>query len=362
MNIKSDFRTGRHSIVLTLGLIVLVASGSLASHKTVKPVESTTAYQLLEIESSVRSVPEGARKLLMAVIDDATRAALRVRRKEPATRDEALKVMEAIQISLVRHNFLQPARREDWPQTIGIALTPLTLSSEALSELLSTLANAKRANYIDRGKPFYFVDCDMGAQLFIAVGERLDWDIRLVEVPDHNFVRWHLSSGTTANWDWTQGMSVEDSDYIPPTPFFDSLRLRGVYLRSFGPREARAYYLGLIGSKATQKNERLRLLTEAIVDGPMQLATQNNLAWFYATNPEYSNQKDVAVAYALASWSARPEDGNVADTVACSFAANGNQALAISLEDYAISHAISDAQRESFSANRSRIIDGESCQ
>jgi hypothetical protein len=332
-----------------------------AAQEEVRPLETTTAYELLVLESSVRQVPQGAEQLLHSAINDATTAALQTR-SPLKTREEALAVLEAIQLALVKYNFLQPPEEKDWPQTLGDALKPRTFAPEALKAILSYSRNVRRAKYIDQTKPFYFVDCDMGAQLFLAVGERLGWDIRLVEIPQHNFVRWHLSESLKINWDWTRWESVDDSVYFAEIPTPEDHRLRALYLRSFEPKEARAYYLGLIGSEASLPSDGERLLQEAVKVLPNHPLTLNNLAWLYATNPEFAKHKsDLAVAYSLAAWSMRHNYGNFADTVACAFAADGASQLAGKIEEFAMEHPNNPAQRETFRKNRDRIMKGMLC-
>lgn len=325
-----------------------------------KPVESTMAYELFALERGVRQVPPDAERLLRSAISDATTAALRTGRR-PRTREEALAALDAIQVALVKHNFLQPPEEKDWPQTLGVALKPLTFLPESLRRVLSYHHNTRRARHLDLTKPLYYVDCDMGSQLFIAVGERLGWDIRLVEVPQHNFVRWHLSESIKVNWDWTRWESIEDGAYVT-VPASGDPRLRALYLRSFEPTEARAYYAGLIGSQASLAKDKERLLQGALEVLPNHPLTLNNLAWVYATNPEFAKDKsDLAVAYGLAAWSMEPDDGNVADTVACAFAANGKRSLAEKIEEFAIARANSYGQRDSFRENLRRITAGELC-
>lgn len=353
-----------HRFSRMAGAYLFVAAMSptvFAIQEQIKPIESTIAYELLMLEGSVRQLPPDAEKLFRIAITDATDMALRTHR-HPRTRAEALAVLEAIQLALVKHNFLQPAEEKDWPDTVGIALTPLNLTPEALKKALSYHRNIRRVQYLDSTKPNYYVDCDIGAQLFMAVGERLGWDIRLVEIPQHNFVRWHLSDSIKVNWDWTRWASNDDSVYLAEIPASEDVRLRALYVRSFEPKEAKAYYVGLIGSHAALPRNAERLFQEAVAVLSHHPLTLNNFAWLYATDPEFAKQKsDVAVAYGLAAWSMRPYNGNYADTVACALAANGAKLLAAQVEQFAMEHANSSAQRDSFKNNRDLIVAGALC-
>jgi hypothetical protein len=346
-----------NACLLTIGTSTAV----FATQEEIKPIESTMAYKLLTIESGVREVPTGAENLLRSVINDATDMALK-KNRNPRTREEALDVLGAIQLALVRHNFLQPPEEKDWPQTMGIAFKPLTFTTETQEKILNFPDNKSRKDYLDLAKPLYFVDCDMGSQLFMAVGERLGWDIRLVELPRHNFVRWNISTSINVNWDWVYGRSIDDDVYISAIPASEDIRLRAVYMRSLKAEEARAYYLGLIGSEAKRPRDGERLLQEAVTVLPNHPLTLNNFAWLYATTPEFANQKsDLAVAYGLAAWSMRSDYGNFADTAACAFAANGKKQLAEQVEEFAIALPDNAGQREGFKKNLVLIKAGALC-
>jgi hypothetical protein len=84
-----------------------------------------------------------------------------------------------------------------------------------------------RKRYAAPNNPLYYVDCDMGSQLFVALGEMLGWDIRLAEIPKHNFVRWHLSQSEAVNWDWSDCVSRNDDAYRARVPASDEIAPQG---------------------------------------------------------------------------------------------------------------------------------------
>ena len=328
----------------------------------IKPIESTTAFQMLELEFAVREkIPDKdkTRALLVSAIENATLAAQTHRM--PRTKEEALPILEAIQVALVKHNFIQPLEQKDWPQTLGAALTPRTLTEEEKKRLLLYARNVRRVRFLNLSAPLYFVDCDMGAQFFIAVAERLGWDMRLVEVPLHNFVRWHISENVKVNWDWTRWESSDDAIYGREVPVSEDPRLKALYIRSWNPEEARAFYEGLIGSQAEKPEDGERLLQKALLVIPNHPTTLNNLAWLIATRPTLGHKSAIAVAFSLAAWSMQTDDGNIADTVACAFAADKQKLLAQRIEEFAIAHAYSESQRTAFKKNLELIVKGELC-
>lgn len=339
-----------HAILISL-LLATSAAGA-----------ATMADELLVLERSVRDVPQSAEATLSQAQTESFRMLGR-KPKAPMSPGEAIAVSIKISTALARSNFLQPVRREDWVSTLGEAFVPHSLAAAELDALLAYPGNSARAPFVARDKPVFLVDCDIGSLLIISVATHFGWDVRLVEVPDHNFVRWHLPDGRTVNWDWTDWKSQADIDYLPNTPAYEVLRQRGIYLRSFGADEARAYYVGLIGSKAKPASAGTPLLELALKSGARDPTTYNNLAWNYVTQRDVAQAKsEVAMMHALTAWSARPDDGNTVDTVACAFAAAGTQALALALEDYAAAQATSAKQREGFQRNRERMAAGDLCQ
>lgn len=331
----------------------------LVARAQLRPVESTLAHELLQLERDLRTVPDETANRLDRIIRDTTDAAVAVH-PNPRTRGEALKVLQAIQVSMAMHNLVQPPLRKDWPQTLGIALTPLDVSPEDRERILMTQESTKWRDYADRKTPLFYVDCDMGAQIFIAVGERAGWNIRLAEVPSHNFVRWHLPSGETVNWDWTSWTSISDDAYrLRVSPKYDS-RLQAHYIRSFTSAETRAYYRGLVASKAEHDVERTeRVFVESLQDFPSHPVILNNIAWFYATYPSLPyDRRGRALSFALNAWSMNVDDANVADTAGCSAAAAGQWELALAIQARAIAL---DPGEQSYSINLRRIEQNQLC-
>lgn len=324
-----------------------------------RSVESTLAHEHLQLEAQLHVVPDEVMARLDRIIRDATDAAVSVHRA-PRTREQALSVLVAIQIAMAKHNLVQPLRQKDWPKTLGVALTPLEVTLEDRDRILEEQWSTEWRNYGDSRAPLFYVDCDMGAQIFMAVGERAGWDIRLAEVPLHFFVRWHLPGGETVNWDWTSWRSRDDDTYrLRILPEYDS-RLQAHYVRSFTPAESRAYYRGLIASDADRNVELTeRVFVESLQAFPSHPGILNNIAWFYATYPDLPPElRERALRFALNAWSLKPDDANVADTAGCSAAASGQWELARSIQERAV--ALSPGE-QTYSSNLRRIEAKQLC-
>ena len=279
------------------------------------------------------------------------------------TAAEAVAASQKMAAALARLNFVQPVRRENWPDTLGQALRPVRLDKDALKRLLGFEGNVERARYISRSKPVYYVDCDIAGMLMVSAAQALGWDVRLVEVPDHHFIRWHLADGRTVNWDWTVWASMSDTRYARDEKLDDASVRRGLYLKSYSAAEAYGYFLGLIASNVDDLSAKISLFDEAITAGPNIRTTANNYAWTVATHPDKAEGRmRTALSLALQAWSARPQDSRIADTVACVFAALNDAATAQAVEDYALQHARNGKEKAGLRSNRERIGNGQLCQ
>lgn len=334
----------------------MIAAGSQAAADVPRPVESTLSYQLLQIEGTVRPVSRAKFELLRSVLERATYAAV-AKQTRPRTRKDAIEALDAIQIALTQHNFIQPTSREIGADTIGDAFEPLQLSLEERKRILAPgEVNGFRARYVDPSKPLYYVDAAMAAELIISVGERLGWDIRLVSVTEHYFVRWHLSPTEWLNWDWTAGGPSRNEDYSNDKgPLYRDWPHRVRHLRSLSRGYARAHYLFLMSRHVNGAPGKRKLLELAMSADPSHELAQNGLAWLYVTDPRLARTHGRrAVAYALSAWAASPGDGAIADTVACAFAATGERALAAQIERAAIAR-LNEVQDPAIPEYRARL-------
>jgi hypothetical protein len=116
------------SLFLVLPLLLPGVAAAQATAR--KPAELTLAYDLLTLEAKMRRVPPASLSFLRTILEDAAAAAVAVN-PNPKNSNEALAVLEAIQVALAKHNLVQPADEKDWPQTMGIALTALVLTSDS---------------------------------------------------------------------------------------------------------------------------------------------------------------------------------------------------------------------------------------
>src|SRR6185295_1488057 len=158
--------------------LMMLTRGALADAP--RPIESTLSWQMLKLESKYRPISQAKFDLLRSVLQRGTYAAVS-KYAQPRYRRQAIETLDAVQVALAEHNFIQPTGGKGWHDTIGDAFEPLQLSPQQRDRLLAPgELNGFRARYIDPSKPLYFVDDDMAAQLFISIGQRMGWDLRLV--------------------------------------------------------------------------------------------------------------------------------------------------------------------------------------
>lgn len=200
------------------GTLCLTGLGSVAAsaaHASVMPVsaDNTIAFELFRMEAEAESLPPELEVRLRTVLNDAY-AAVGPNPRGPTNQAEFIAFAERVSISLARHNFIQPVLKVDWTDSLGEALRPVSTTHPNLQAYLDGSQNAARRPYFAPTQPYYFLDCDMGALLLMSVAQMVGFELNLVEVPDHNFVRWHDGSGGRVNWDWTNWASFPDNRYV----------------------------------------------------------------------------------------------------------------------------------------------------
>jgi hypothetical protein len=358
--------TGSKRLVAFAAIAWTLACAAQAQPEERRPLERTLSYEMLQIESTVRSVPRDKVLLLKSALDRATYAAA-AKYTTPRNRRQAIDSLDAIQIAFAEHNFILPTSRRDWKDTIGDALEPLNLTREERRLLLAPgEVNGFRARYINPVRPLYFVNDSIGSQLIISVGQRFGWEMHLVSADERYFVRWHIRPGLWINWDWTAGGPTRNEDYsLEEGNQYRDWPERRRDLRSLSPGYARAQYLYQLARHVTNPSGRRGVLETAMIADATHESVQNSLAWIYATDPRLpANYRRKAVQYALSAWAAGPRDPFVTDTVACAYGGIGEGDLGVEIQRFAIAR-LREMRRErlipEFEARMRQIQNGNLC-
>ena len=337
------------------GVLLSVGWVTAASAGTQVATEHTLAFQLLELERKGGSPPPNAETLLKDTLESAY-AQLGTDPQPPKTRQEFLAFAGAVSKALAASNFVQPERLSDWPDSPGVALRPLPRSHPGLKAALASPKNTERLKHSNPAQPYRFLDCDMGSLLIMSVAQMVGFQVHLVEVPDHNFIRWHAPGGGAVNWDWTHWSSRQDQEYYDR---IDPVQLtRRTYLGSQTAGEAEGYFLAVLTRNIRDPSLKLELRRRALAQAPANPVTANNVAWSFATLDEgvTEQERKDAVPLALSAWASAPNDPGFMDTAACAFAAANQKAIALALLNHLA--ASGDAGQR---ANIERVSRGERC-
>lgn len=342
-------------------ILILLLTSALRAENA--PAGRTFAHQVLEIESTVMTVTPEHRRRLDAILADA-RESIRLDAGSAEKKAEAVRVLKAIDGLLKRHNVVYPPD-EPGTDTLAEGLTPVKLQGQKLKRVLKHGLNGRRAAHIRQhlGEEFLLMDCDITALMYVAVGEAIGADIRLVDLPDHMFVRFHLSGSESVNWDTNEARSVPDREYAKDYDLTDGQLEDGIYLRSLSRDEA----LGYIYAVRAEKHEDRGETAKAVADYEHSLelyarcpGTRNDFAWLLLTGPGLSDeQRHAALDHALAAVADEPNDGHCHDTLAAAYAQAGEFEKAVEAAKEAIELADSPGDRAEFKRRKRLYEDGK---
>jgi hypothetical protein len=347
--------------IIPIGAIVTSAADAQSRDSLSAEVPRTLVHELIALDSEVTVVPQEKYDLLNSVIGKA----LQRIRYDPAAidlRQQARDILLTIDDILIRHNFLQPTVESDLTETMSDALTPRNLAPEEIQHQLLYHSNSRRSGRIDLLKPIFYVDCDIGSFFYIAIAEQLGIDLRLVEVPRHNFVRWHFSENDYLEWETILGEEIPQGAYQTGGLVTDRQISQRIYLASMNRNELLGYYYLLRASLRKPAETRLADYEKSLAMYPQGIAVKNQLAWYYVTHESTSKSKaDDALALALQAVAERPTNADYLDTLACSYAAIGAFKKAEIFERDAVDCASKLKAKEEFRTRLRGIKRKKSC-
>ncbi|HLL32138.1 MAG TPA: hypothetical protein VK403_14205 [Allosphingosinicella sp.] len=317
-------------LALLLLVLLLLTPAAPEAPPAAVPLEQTLAYRMLQRERAVRDVPASAEPLLRKVLSGAMEA-LGPDPAPPATADEFRAFAEKVSVVLAAHNFVQPGSTKDWPDTLGEAFAPLARSDPRVASSLRADQPARLRHLKPEG-PVYFVDCDIGAMLIVSVAQMVGFDVAMVEVPGHNFMRWKSPSAATASWDWTYWRAPDEA--ARASRLQSSLLTRNVFLASQTLEETEAYFKSVLAGELDDQPAKMALRREAAAAFPNNRVVAYGVARTFALSPAASPaERREALGYSLLALSMEGNGSSesLADrmmAVACAYAANGEPALA----------------------------------
>lgn len=295
------------------------SSAQQFNEKKYYPKYHTVTHELLETEQSLSEASGSEYYMMYKLLDDiidSSRSKIKPIFLDTSlnNREKAIAVLQAINATLKNQGF------------------ELYIHTYTLTEMLT------KKN----------VDCDTGSMLYIMVAQVLNLPIYMVEVPEHNFVRYYYSDAEYLNWDTNVALRFQTSPIYTDTQYmqgesatssnmFDiDEAVTNNYLQSMSIEDDRAYFNSLVLSLSDLKTiETRRVLENSLEFRPFSHLSKNNLAWFLLTVKEYANDKNdnlLALKLATEAVSALEDSKAYNDTMGCACAANGDFTKAIEYE------------------------------
>jgi hypothetical protein len=319
----------------------------------------TFAHRVLDIDAGEAPVSAEKYALLDGLIDDLKgRVTYDATVKDPkAQRKQALRVLRAIDDVLTARNFLYPPGDFD-VVSLRSALAPQTLDGRVLERVLRVGENQRRREHArEQGDgPFYVIDCDTSSFVYIGLAEALGVELKLVDLPDHMFVRWELADGSHVNWDTNGAEAITDREYAEDYGLGKRLRKKRVYLASMTRAEAEGFAYFLRGSRWEERGEDARAIADlekARTLYPQCTMLKSDLAWLYATAAGVdAARRKQALGLAQEAVALEPDNGDFWDTLAAAHAADGDFDRAVRHAEKAERLAESPDDRAEFRAHR----------
>jgi tetratricopeptide (TPR) repeat protein len=326
----------------------------------------TVAHRVLDIDAGEAPVPAARYAMLDDIIDDVkARVTYDPTIKEAeAQRRQASLILDTIDDVLTDHNFLYPPGDYD-VTSLRSALAPQTFDRGTLEGLLRVDVNRRRKAHAraHAAEPFYIVDCDISSFIYAGVADALGFELRLVDLPDHMFVRWELPDGSHLNWDTNDAAVVPDEEYAGDYALNKRLRSQRVYLSSMTGREAEgfAYYLRATRFELRDQEERaIADLEKAHELYPQSTQAKSELAWLYATVPGIdAARRKAAIELAKSAVDLEPKVGDFWDSLAAAHAANGDFKRAVTCASKAEKLADNDEARGEYRERRKAYERGQ---
>lgn len=269
------------------------------------------AKRALDLESEACFVPDAAYELLDEIVDS-----VRKRLNDRGVRPGRHPSRELVVII---------------SEVTGSVLAGMGFS---LAIPTNTLGDALQAVNPRGEPPVYRMDCDISSLILLEVAESYGlpagWvDITLPSGEGHTYVRWVLDDGDFLDWD-TNGRAPCKTPANTP-PFEGRLLSRD---------ESVAYLLTIrAGLWRDQQRypEAISDYNDAIRLDPKRFMAHNNLAWMISTRdfPSRSDQKHIAILSSLRA-AISNEKALYYDTLACSFAFNGQFKEAVIAQEKAV--------------------------
>lgn len=292
---------------------------------------TSIGHRVLDEDRRAENVPSTIYKRLDAVV---LRVESEVSVGDVTTIDEARAVLEEVEKVITSTNFVCSI-----PYYLVHSFSQGLLEKDLDRQLINVAENGLRRSHIiaNEQELFSHVDCDLSSLLYLSIAEALALPLRMVEVPDHNFVRWRLNDDTHLNWDTNFGFNkYKDSGYAARYGVDPEQSANGVYLTDLSTDNVEGYFCfvrGLTFQRVSLYADAVGEYRKGIIKYPQSPAARNNIAWLFVSVREVQQMvtKEEALQFALKACDLHRTDNNL-DTLGCVYAEHGDFQAAIRIE------------------------------
>ncbi len=303
----------------------------------------TIAHEILDDEVALGIVDKSMFDMLDNIVDWSIAAVPARTDSQYAnlTHDQALAVLTAIDKVLYTHGFVYPGYTMGWVDLLSDGLTPRTLYAAEVTSIEDVGYNDRRLPDIKRiaPGPFYLVDCDIASFPFLGVGDALKMPIAMVNLPDHDFIRWNLGNGHFLDFETMTGQEIAPGSYDHHGQTPESVKA-GLFMSSWTREQTLGYHAALLAGKWSSINDYVRerdvgLYATALY--PTLPDAWNAIAWAGVMSDNQAVRRSTATLVAAKKAVATFEFADNLDTLACAYAEMGDWVLALRTEQRAAS-------------------------
>lgn len=268
------------------------------------------------------------------------------------TIDEAREILQSIERVVTSMNFVCSIPYY-LVHSFSEGLFPRALDSK----LVYAPENDLRRSHIlsNEDEDFSHVDCDLGSLLYLCIGEALGIPLCMVEVPQHNFVRWRLNESLHLNWDTNYGFNkFTDSGYASRYGVDPKHIINATYLADLSVANVEGYFSfvrGITFQRAKEYANAIEEYRSAVRNYPQSPSSRNNIAWLFVSvrDTQQLVTSDEALQLMLETCDI-DRSHNYLDTLACVYAERGDFTTAIQIEMEAYNLHPSPVYREMIEA------------
>jgi len=312
---------------------------------------ASIGQRILQEDDRADPVPELVFQRLDSIVEEVVN---KVKVGTVNTIDQARTVLQSIEQVVTSTNFVCSI-----PYYLVHSFSEGLFPRDLDSQLVYAPENDLRRSHIlaNEDEDFSHVDCDLSSLLYLCIGEALQIPLHMVEVPQHNFIRWRLSDTLHLNWDTNYGFNkFTDSGYAARYGVDPEQIVNGTYLADLSVVNVEGYFSfvrGITFQRAQNYTDAITEYKSAVNKYPQSPSSRNNIAWLFVSIREVQQIVTSDEALQLAQQACDIDrNHSYLDTMACVYAERGDFASAIQFETEAYALSPSSGYQEMIEAFR----------